>query len=246
LLVDSICGQARSLKLTQTLINEYDLPIEVLGCYYYQKNEKIINLNSVSMTPPCDKRFQSHNWRIIEFFMSAPEQPIISIQKRNNKYLPKYQNMNNFFEEFRIENYKEVSKGIMDFANLTYNIFGRQIRADIGTLILHINNLLENPRDLDALRMKNLRHTVNHDDNYQKILKSDPQKFSNLRRKYTYLDKQYKKIINDKWYQFGQYSTKRKFYIVTQKFFETLHLSWLFKAFYNIYKKISFILKDNS
>ncbi len=178
-IIDSTSLYVSSLRVIETILKERKLNAKISGCYYIIIN-RFKGLNLLSMAPNNMKYF-TYNWNLLEYFMSSPEMPILSIREDNDGYRPVYQDISeNQLEQFRIETYNHVIKGIMDFSEKTYKIFGRKI-FDLDTLILYINNLIRNPSTLDIAEIKKLHHSYYHDNNYHKLIDVKGIKDENLR-----------------------------------------------------------------
>jgi HAD superfamily hydrolase (TIGR01549 family) len=170
--VDSSTTQARAQKLIRNILIEKNIDISLFG-YYYKINQRHKILNQTEIRPYRDRKYRTDKWDIMEYFMSAPEPPIISIQKEGDSFLPVYQDISeNSYEQIRIETCSEMSKGVMLFAERAFEIFDDiPIINDLDTVVMIVNNLINNPSTKDISFTKELRHTINNDNHYNPIIK---------------------------------------------------------------------------
>jgi predicted HAD superfamily hydrolase len=170
-MIDSISVHARTQKVLQTVFNENLSNKNLYGLYFTTINQKNKQLNQHSMTKSQDRKYVTDRWNLVEFLMSAPEKPVWSIKKKNEKYQPVYQDIaDNHYEKERIKTYKEVAKGIDKFSTKIYEIFGRDALKNVDTLIIYINNLINKPSTEDIAHLKAIQHSVNHDSDYQPLV----------------------------------------------------------------------------
>ncbi len=169
--VDSATMHSRAQKLLQKLITDNNIKISLTGYYYiiYRWHKEI---KQKELRPSGNYKYKTDAWNLMEFFMSSPEKPIISIKKEGRQFKPEYQILeNNIHEKFRIKSYEDVSKGILLFANKAIKTFGNiNILRDIDSIVLHINNLISNPTNEDVSYTKLLRHSEFNDNNYTPII----------------------------------------------------------------------------
>ena len=169
IIVDFSTRHASSQKFLKLLIDENDLPVKLYGLYYVvSASLSTSTLLWESMTPEVGAKYTSDRFPLVEFSVSSPENPILSIKKEGEAYEPVYQNMDGDpFEAFRKDSYVEISRGVVDFARKTYDIFGNEPVIDhVDTITKHINNLINNPSEQDVANFKHMYHSWGHDDNY--------------------------------------------------------------------------------
>ncbi len=169
--VDSTTTHARSQKLIRNIIIEKGIDISLYG-YYYKINQRHNILDQKEIRPSRHWKYGTDKWDIIEYFMSAPEPPILSIKKDGYSFSPVYQDIsNNKYEEIRLETCKEMSDGVMLFTKRVFDIFDDMpIIHDLDTVVLIVNNLINNPSVQDLARTKNLFHAINNDKHYNPII----------------------------------------------------------------------------
>ena len=169
--VDSATTQARAQRLIRNIIIEKGIDISLYG-YYYKINQQHKILDQKEIRPFRDRKYRTDKWDIMEYFMSAPEPPILSIRKDGCSFSPVYQDIsNNKYEEIRIETCKGMSDGVMLFTKRVFDIFDDMpIIHDLDTVVLIVNNLINNPSAQDLALTKNLHHTINNDNHYNPII----------------------------------------------------------------------------
>ena len=173
ILVDFSTSNASSQKIVQLIIDENKLPVTLYGMYYVVLAFPATSrLQWEAMTPEVGAKYTSDRFALIDFSVSSPENPILSIKKDGETYEPVYQNMEgDSFEAFRKDSYVEISRGVVDFACKTYDIFGDEPIIDhIDTITEHINNLINKPSEQDIAHFKHLYFSWEHDDNYIPLL----------------------------------------------------------------------------
>jgi HAD superfamily hydrolase (TIGR01549 family) len=171
MIVDSSCTHARPQKLLNVLISERALGTRLFG-YYYQVNKPHDFLNQTEIRPENKKKYRTDRWDLIEFFMSSPESPITAIKKEGNDFYPVYQNVeHNQHERIRIKASTCLTEGVMKFADKAFRIFGHlNIIKNLDTSVYYINNLINNPSNVDVSYIKHLHHSVNNDTVYSPLL----------------------------------------------------------------------------
>lgn len=122
------------------------------------------------------------DWNIMEYFMTAPEQPIktinngVVVYKKPTKY-----------ENFKIYTYKLIFEGIMDFVQILTDIFDcYDVDFDYEILVQLLNIYLTNPNKQDIKYMKKIKHAwdLGHD-NYVPIIHDW---YMHYRTKYIFLN----------------------------------------------------------
>jgi len=183
IVVDSSCTKARPQNLLNKIIAEDNLGISLQGLYYKINNPQR-HLAQIDVRPRVDRKYQTDKWDLMEFFMSSPEKPILSIGKTNNGFFPVYKAIeSNKHEEVRIRASELLSDGINDFAKLAYKIFGDSlIIKDLDTAVAYVNQYINYPGIQDISYLKHLYHSVNNDDEYAPILLKDNIFENNLRK----------------------------------------------------------------
>jgi HAD superfamily hydrolase (TIGR01549 family) len=197
IIVDSSCTHARPQKLLRKIISDKKIDISLYG-FYYKLNKKTKFLNQIDIKPNKSKKYHTDRWDLMEYFFSSPEKPILSIKKDGNNYKPIFQNINNNrHEEFRIKTFNKVTDGLMQFVNKTYKIFDDKIVLhDLDTIILHINNLINNPSVQDISNIVYLQHSPFNDNKYKSFKIGYNKKRPN--RAKAFAIRIYKKISNIK------------------------------------------------
>jgi predicted HAD superfamily hydrolase len=174
IIVDTSCTHARSQKLLSKIIEDNKLNISLYG-YYYKVNRSHENLNQTDIRPKSTRKYQTDKWDLMEFFMSSPEKPIISVKKEGDKYLPVFKDIEgNEYEKTRIKASESLSEGIVKFTQKAYDIFEKiEIIKDLDTIVAYVNNIINNPSDKDMSHIKSLYHSSNNDDNYSSLILED-------------------------------------------------------------------------
>jgi predicted HAD superfamily hydrolase len=174
IIVDTSCTHARSQKLLSKIIEDNQLNISLYG-YYYKVNRLHENLNQTDIRPKSKRKYQTDKWDLMEFFMSSPERPVVSVKKEGNEYLPVFKDIeDNEHEKTRIEASELLSEGIVKFTHKAHGIFGEiEIIKDLDTIVAYVNNLINNPSHKDRSHIKYLYHSANNDDNYSSLILKD-------------------------------------------------------------------------
>jgi len=174
MVVDSSCTKARPQLLLKSIISEFDLNVPLLG-YYYKVNRPNNNLIQNELRPEIDRKYQTDNWDMMEFFMSSPEKPIISIEKNGEGYHPVYKNIEDSdYEKYRIKASEMLSQGVMKFTEKAFSIFkDKEIIKDLDSIVAYVNNIINNPSLKDVNHIKNLHHSVNNDNEYTPLILKD-------------------------------------------------------------------------
>lgn len=169
--VDSATTHARAQKLIRNIIIENGIDISLYG-YYYKINQQHKILDQKEIRPFRDRKYRTDKWDIMEYFMSAPEPPVLSIKKDGYSFSPVYQDIsNNKYEKIRMETCKGMSDGVMLFAKRVFDIFDDMpVIHDLDTVVLIVNNLINNPSAQDLALTKELHHTINNDNHYNPII----------------------------------------------------------------------------
>ncbi|MGF1585749.1 MAG: hypothetical protein ACFCUM_10530 [Bacteroidales bacterium] len=185
IMVDTSCTHARSQKLLSKIIEDNQLNISLYG-YYYKVNRPHENLNQTDIRPERKRKYQTDNWDLMEFFMSSPEKPVISIKKDGDKYLPVFKDIDeNEYEKIRIKASDLLSEGIVKFTNKAHGIFEKiEIIKDLDTIVAYVNNIINNPSHKDVSHIKYLHHSTNNDDNYSPLILEDDYVHNNFRKIY--------------------------------------------------------------
>ncbi|MFW5803666.1 MAG: hypothetical protein ACOCWG_00375 [bacterium] len=183
IVVDSSCTKARPQNLLHNLINEKRLNISLFG-YYYKVNRPQKKLHQIDIRPEVNRKYQTDKWDLMEFFMSSPEKPILSIEKQGNRFHPVYKNIDESeHERMRIKASEFLSDGIKKFAQKSYNIFEDiEIIKDLDTTVSYVNNYINNPTVKDISHIKHLYHSVNNDNTYTPLILGDNRTEKNFRK----------------------------------------------------------------
>ncbi len=185
MIVDSSCTKARPQKLLNSIVKSWDMDISLFG-YYYKVNQRSEGLDQIEIRPEFSRKYQTDKWDLMEFFMSSPERPIISIKKELDQYKPVYKKIENSnFEKHRIKESELLSKGVVKFSQKAYNIFENfDIIKDLDTVVAYVNNIINNPTNKDVAHIKHLHHSVNNDNNYTPLILKDTSNYLEVRRIY--------------------------------------------------------------
>ena len=185
MIVDSSCTKARPQKLLNNIIKSKGLSISLFG-YYYKVNKRSENLDQTEIRPEANRKYQTDKWDLMEFFMSSPEKPIISIKKEGNHFKPVYKNIENSkYEKHRIKQSELLSEGVVKFAKRAYDIFDDiEIIKDLDTVVAYVNNIINNPTNKDIAHIKHMHHSPNNDNNYIPLILKDASAYLDVRKIY--------------------------------------------------------------
>lgn len=174
MVVDSSCTKARPQLLLKSIISQFGLNSTLLG-YYYKVNRPNNSLVQNELRPEVDRKYQTDNWDMMEFFMSSPEKPIISIEKTGEAFFPVYKNIEDSdYEKYRIKASEMLSEGVMKFTEKAFSIFkDKEIIKDLDSIVAYVNNIINNPSLKDINHIKNLHHSVNNDNEYTPLILKD-------------------------------------------------------------------------
>lgn len=148
-LVDSVTANFSSQKLLQHILNK-----DLYGYYWcINPKEKIEHIKFFREFRDSKKHFLKE-WGLMELFMTAPHPPAIDFKNGNVIF-----NLSNNYEKKRIEIYKELEKGVLDYIDLYFKIFKNQ------NLFFHEKDIRElvdilplNPTKEDKLHLSKVKH----------------------------------------------------------------------------------------
>ena len=105
----------------------------------------------------------SSKWMFMEYLISSPEPPIISITEDGK---PVFKNMAHKMELRRQQHYKHISAGELQFARDMKRYFGRHApKIEKETAIRWVNSYLNNTDDVEKEKLKDVVYDygTNHD-----------------------------------------------------------------------------------
>ena len=152
--VDSITDKFSAQKLIGESIEN-----PLIGLYWCVLEDGIKRNPSINFDSFQKEHYHSlASWDIMEFIMSSPESSVKTIENEKPIY-----NSANPFEKRRVEIFKEIEKGTLEFVDdlLKTRLFCLQY--DSSFIICFANLFLENPTEDDIVAFKDIKFSLNPD-----------------------------------------------------------------------------------
>ena len=151
------------LKTSQKIISLFFDSENITGYYWILLKNKIYQSNQyISKSFQKGAKHKILDWNLAEFLITSPEPPIKNITDLNPVY-----SVPSKYEENRIEIYKYISDGIVEFSKIAKNCFW-ELETFINNkeITNWLNILINNPSDCDKKYFQSMRmyEDANHKD----------------------------------------------------------------------------------
>ena len=159
------CSQ---FKTSQKIISLFLGKENTIGYYWIllDNNFEVYKYNSKAFQK--EKEHTIFDWNLIEFLITSPEPPIKNISDSKPVYF-----VPSKYEENRMEIYKYISDGIVEFTKILKTYFdGLETFIGYKEVVNWINTLIDMPTDYDKKYLKDMRQyeDINHADKSVNII----------------------------------------------------------------------------
>ena len=159
------CSQ---FKTSQKIISLFLGKENTIGYYWIllDNNFEVYKYNSKAFQK--EKEHTIFDWNLIEFLITSPEPPIKNISDSKPVY-----SVPSKYEENRMEIYKYISDGIVEFTKILKTYFdGLETFIGYKEVVNWINTLIDMPTDYDKKYLKDMRQyeDINHADKSVNII----------------------------------------------------------------------------